>query len=204
MITLMLVFTVLGCIITRSSMSILFFFFTNPWILYISIIGIIVLEIAIFCRMMTVKKTPLNYIVCFLFTLFHTVLLSYIQVRYEPNTVLGAAVATLGMFVALTAYACFTKTDMTLKGGALATLTMMVLMFFILNWLIRSQILHTMIIIVFLILMSAWIVYDTQLIVGGKKRRIQLDLDDWAIGAIIIYSDIVTIFIYILQLFGNN
>ncbi len=49
-------------------------------------------------------------------------------------------------------------------------------------------------------LFGIYIVIDTQLIVGGKT--IQLDIDDYYTGAMLLYVDIISIFLYILQLLG--
>ena len=51
------------------------------------------------------------------------------------------------------------------------------------------------------LLFSAFIVHDTQLIVGGKKR--QLDTGDYVLGAMSLYMDIVNLFLYLLRLFGE-
>jgi FtsH-binding integral membrane protein len=37
---------------------------------------------------------------------------------------------------------------------------------------------------------------------GGK--RYELDIDDYIVGAIILYTDIITIFIYLLQILGGG
>jgi FtsH-binding integral membrane protein len=37
---------------------------------------------------------------------------------------------------------------------------------------------------------------------GGK--RYEIEIDDYILGAVILYSDIVTIFLYLLSLFGGN
>lgn len=55
-----------------------------------------------------------------------------------------------------------------------------------------------------IVLLSVYIVWDTQMIVGGKHKKYQLSLDDYVIAAMILYSDIITIFLYILQLFGDK
>jgi FtsH-binding integral membrane protein len=51
-----------------------------------------------------------------------------------------------------------------------------------------------------------YLIYDTQLIVGGK--RYELDYDDYIIGALMIYIDIIALFVELLQIllsiFGNN
>jgi len=43
-----------------------------------------------------------------------------------------------------------------------------------------------------------YLCYDTQLIMGGKENEI--DLDDYIIGAIMIYLDVIIIFLKILSL----
>ena len=39
--------------------------------------------------------------------------------RFNPQTVLIAAIMTLGITFSITIYAIFTKTDITMKGGSL-------------------------------------------------------------------------------------
>ena len=51
-------------------------------------------------------------------------------------------------------------------------------------------------------LFSFYLIYDTQLIMGGK--RYEIDIDDYILGAIILYTDIITIFLYLLKLFGGK
>jgi hypothetical protein len=51
------------------------------------------------------------------------------------------------------------------------------------------------------LLFSAFIVHDTQLVVGGKKR--QLNTSDYVLGAITLYLDIINLFFYLLRLFGE-
>lgn len=53
---------------------------------------------------------------------------------------------------------------------------------------------YTALICVIIALLSIFIVYDTQLIIGGESKYDQLEVDDYILGALIIYSDIVTIF----------
>jgi len=111
------------------------------------------------------------------------------------------------MFVALTAYACFTKTDFTYLGGILCVATMMVVLFLIMfSWFMeKNSIVYLILVCLMIILLSIWIIYDTQLIIGNKKKGYaEFSLDDFAIGALIIYSDIITLFLYVLQLFNSG
>jgi FtsH-binding integral membrane protein len=138
-----------------------------------------------------------------IFTVSHSYMIAGITSTYDPETILAAALCTLGMFIALTMYACFTKKDITKLGGALSTATMMIFCFIILSMMFRIPATRIIIVIVVIILMSVWVVYDTQLIIGNDKRY-RLEVDDYCIGALIIYTDILTIFLYILELLGGK
>lgn len=52
-------------------------------------------------------------------------------------------------------------------------------------------------------LFGIYLVVDTQLIVGGN-RSFQLSNDDHVIGALILYIDIIQIFLYLLQLLSKK
>lgn len=103
------------------------------------------------------------------------------------------------MFVGLTVLAVYMKGEMTLCGGVITTgsncLLWLILFQFI--WGVNNT-LHLLIAIVVVFFMGIFIVYDTQMIVGGKHKRYQLDPNDFAIAAIILYNDIITVFIYML------
>jgi FtsH-binding integral membrane protein len=51
-------------------------------------------------------------------------------------------------------------------------------------------------------LLSVFIVYDTQIIIGGKHKAKRLSLNDYCIAAIIIYTDVLSLFLQILGLCG--
>ena len=49
---------------------------------------------------------------------------------------------------------------------------------------------------------SVYLIYDTQLVAGGK--RYELSMDDYVIAALIVYLDIIMIFLYLLQMLGGS
>ena len=53
-----------------------------------------------------------------------------------------------------------------------------------------------------MIIGGLFLLIDTQLIVGGKRH--ELSIDDYVIGALILYMDIIYIFVYMLKLLGNR
>ena len=55
------------------------------------------------------------------------------------------------------------------------------------------------------LLFSAYLIFDTQMIVGGKRdRAMEFSVDDYVPAAISLYVDIIQLFIYMLQLFGEK
>nr|CAI5853162.1 unnamed protein product [Callosobruchus analis] len=50
------------------------------------------------------------------------------------------------------------------------------------------------------LLLSMFLMYDTQQVVGGK--RIQLSTEEYILGALTLYIDIITIFILLLDIIG--
>ena len=51
---------------------------------------------------------------------------------------------------------------------------------------------------------SAFIVYDTQLICGGKHRTYQFSVDDYVLAALSLYIDVVQLFLFLLSLLGGG
>ena len=45
-------------------------------------------------------------------------------------------------------------------------------------------------------------VIDTQMIVGGK--RLEISMDDYVVGALILYLDIIQIFLYLLEILSKK
>merc|ERR1719356_595533 len=53
-----------------------------------------------------------------------------------------------------------------------------------------------------ILVFSFYLIYDTQMIMG--KGELALGIDDYCLGAFMLYMDIIQIFLYILQLFGDR
>ena len=164
---------------------------------------VIFISFSIICFYKYFQSFPTNYIILAIYTLCHSYLIACISTLYDQQSVLLAFGCTLNMFLALTVYACFTKTDFTILGGFICCLLMMVLLFLILFSFVIS-ILNLAIICVMIGLLSLYIIWDTQLIVGGKHKAEMITLDDYCIAAIILYSDIISLFLQILMLFGSK
>lgn len=163
----------------------------------------LVFVVAISCCTKVARTVPYNYMFLFGFTVCESVIVGFISAMYTTESVVMAAMMTAGIFFGLTAYAVTTKTDFTGMGGYLMAVllgmcvTSVVLMFF------HSAFMQTLQAGVGAILFSIYIVYDTQLICGGKHKQ-SFGVDDYVFAALNIYLDIINLFLYLLQLFGDR
>jgi FtsH-binding integral membrane protein len=67
---------------------------------------------------------------------------------------------------------------------------------------IRSELIVTLIAIVLGAVYSIYLLIDTQLIMGGKNKS--LTLDNYVLGSVILYVDIVQLFLQILKVLGDK
>ena len=108
----------------------------------------------------------------------------------------------LGVTIALTVYAFKTKKDFTTMGGFITVLLVSILLFAFLMIFLYSIWSYILICLLGVILYGFYIVYDTQLIAGGRYD--ELTYDDYVIGALLLYIDIVGLFMYLLALIGRK
>ena len=104
--------------------------------------------------------------------------------------------------VACTIYAATTKSDFTASYGIVMILGAILLVLFIVTLFTSSPLIHNIYCGVGVLLFGIYLIIDTQMILGG--RSIELSIDDWALAAMLLYIDIIQIFLYLLQLLGSS
>lgn len=109
-----------------------------------------------------------------------------------------AATLTTAMVIGLTLFACFCKMKLTWLWGVGAAMSLAVWPLIIFMWIWPSKILFQIVCFFVIILTSIYIIYDTKLIM--KK----LGLDEYIIGALFLYVDIIQLFMWLLSLMGSN
>lgn len=142
-----------------------------------------------------------------LFTLFESYLVSYVCSMYTADSVLLAASATLAATLGLTYFAMTTKEDLTsfkfVGKGIFSSLIWIAISVSLINLLfLRSSILTMGLAGLFAVIYSVYLLIDTQLIMGGRHN--QLQMDDYILGATILYVDIISLFLKILQILGKK
>lgn len=67
---------------------------------------------------------------------------------------------------------------------------------------IRSDFITALVAIAIACVYSIYLIIDTQLILGGKNQ--ELTLDNYVLGAVLLYIDIIQLFLQILKILGKR
>ena len=152
----------------------------NPWVMYTSIGVYLVSILAIICCGDLRRKHPHGLILLSIVTLSLSTMVGIVSTFYDTHTVMYAAILTAGATLGLSLYACFTKRDFTMMGGALVSFFFVFFFgMFLFMWYPGVAENGTWNIVygsVGAFIMCLFIVYDTQLMLGGKhKYAISMD-----------------------------
>ena len=181
--------------------SIMNYMFQNTNLIFLPLILSIGIMLILVCTQAS-QQVPLNYILLIAFTLLEAFMVSFTTIYFDPISVLACAGMTMIIVFGLSMYACFTKRDMTMMGGFLLSFSLILIFLGIIGIFFRSYFYQMLLDSLGVLLMSLYLIYDTQLVVGQKKEFIKLDL--YILGAMMIYLDIINIFLKILRLFGTK
>jgi len=174
------------------------------WIFVIAIIVMLVTLIGLACCESVRRKTPQNYIFLGLFTVAEGFLLGMATASYSVPEIMMAVGTTAAIVLALTIFAFQTKIDFTAWGGALlACLLVFVIFGFIAAFLPGQRTVRLVYAAIGCIIFSLYIIYDTQLMLGGKHKY-SLSPEEYVFAALNLYLDIVNLFLYILQIIGAS
>ena len=197
-----LAITAIMCILSMTISSFATFQREHYWIQIVLAIFSIAILLVLFCSRDLSKRVPVNYALLFTFTLFESYSVSACCAMYDRQTVLLAALFTLGITIGLTVYAFNTKTDFTVLTGILFVCLIGLVLFGIACIFIRSRVVNIIYCALGAIVFGIYIVCDTQILIGGKSREI--GMDEYVFGAVSLYLDIINLFLYILSLLGDR
>lgn len=182
----------------------------NSWIIYLCSFTTMALMCAMICAQNIMRKFPTNYILLLLFTASEAVLIGVICSSYSVETVVASVAVTVAIFVTMSLYACFTKTDFTGMQPFFFALIMCFFMFGLMLMILRlcgvySPFLYAVYNLMGVIIFTFYIVFDTQRILGEYGgHKTQFSIDDYCFASLTLYLDIINLFLYLLALFGNR
>jgi len=184
---------------------------TILFLLFTSLAISVAMMCVFICRPDLMRKSPTNYILLGLYTLAMGIMVGFISAQYTQASVLIALGITCLVVFGLTAFACQTKYDFTGCGPYLFCACLVLMGFSFTLWIASmaglggpafktARLVYSA---MGALLFSAYIVFDTQMIVGGTHKY-QFSVDDYAMGAIMLYIDIIQLFLHLLRIFGSR
>lgn len=177
----------------------------------IGMAGYIVCSCVLCCCADAVRPFPRNYIFLAVLTTFMSLVVGVSTSAFGIQEIIISVGVTVGLFLALTLFAALSKTDFTGCGPYLFAGLVVIMIFGLIVGVLHAvgaypelKWVRLAISVVVCILFSFYIVYDTQLIIGGPGKKHQYSLDDYAFAAIMLYLDIINLFMAILNLAGSD
>ncbi len=170
------------------------------------VFGISVLIIFISCMLICYGKgisrqVPLNYFLLFSFTIGESFLVASVCAQFKAQSVILAAVISCCLVATLTVY--------TFMGKGFAILNAIVFIFLasliivgVLPFALQLSVLNVLFPTMGCFGFVVYIIVDTQLIIDGYAHKI--DLDDYILGAMLLYLDIIYLFIRFLRGIGKK
>ncbi|KAI9832136.1 MAG: hypothetical protein M1819_004487 [Sarea resinae] len=169
---------------------------SNQWMMWVSLFGAIGLMLLTFWKR---KSYPTNLIFLSGFTLLEAYSISVIVSFYETRIVIEALLLTLGMFVALTLFACQTKYDFTswvpYLFGSLWALIMFGFMAAFFPYNSTVELIYGGVVA---LIFSGYILVDTQLVMRHYH------VEEEIAAAISLYLDIINLFLAILRILNSQ
>jgi len=172
------------------------------WMLWVSMGVSFLVLIPMACIRTLRVSFPINFFLLALFTLAEAVMLGMVSMRYETDAVIIAAGITTLIVFALTIFAFQTKIDFTMMGGMLMCVLLVFMLFGIVAIFVpQSRTLHMVWGALGALIFSIYLVYDTQMMMGGDHKY-AISPEEYIFAALAIYLDVMNIFMYLLRFVG--
>ncbi|XP_068618824.1 protein lifeguard 1-like isoform X2 [Battus philenor] len=176
----------------------------NPYMFWIAFAVVIFCLIVMSCCGNVRRQAPMNFIFLGLFTVAESFLLGVTSSMYDGTAVMMAVGITAAICLTLTIFAMQTKYDFTAMGGILLCATIVLLLFGIIAMFIPGNRIVTLVYASLgALLFSVYLVYDTQLMMGGKHKY-SISPEEYVFAALNLYLDVINIFVYILTIIGAS
>lgn len=178
------------------------FMVQNKWLMWVALGVSLASMIVLVCKRDAFRKVPMNYILLFVYTVSMSYLLAAIAATTESDVVLFALGFTVLIVLAVTLYACFTKTDVTKARSIISGLIMTAFLVLIFALCFRSRFLSVIYSGLVGVIFTIILAYDIQKLIGKYEQ--QYSLDEYIMASLDLYIDIVQIFLAVLSVRRNT
>ncbi|GMH44080.1 hypothetical protein BSKO_12014 [Bryopsis sp. KO-2023] len=172
----------------------------NMWVFWASWVSALAILIFGACNYSMLRQHPMNMLFLFSFTALCATMVASVIARYDSEVVLLTFIVATGLVFALVMMASRASFDITNWGGMLFAFLLVLMVTSIVGVFWVNSIFKIVFSAIGAVVFSIYLVYDVQMLLGDKKRA--LNPDDYILGAITIYLDIINIFLYLLSLIG--
>lgn len=174
----------------------------NSSMAIVAYVVFIVLYFVLVCCENVRRQHPTNLIILGLFTCALSYMVGFISSQYQTKSVLMAFGICAVCCLAVTLFSFNTKYDFTSCAGVLFVAAVAFMIFGFIMIFVHTPIMHKVYAGLGALLFMVFLAFDTQMIMGGKK--LEISPEDHVFATIQLYMDIVQIFLFLLQLFGER
>ena len=206
MLTLQLIFTsiLIGMFVLNNDTK-RYFAHAQGW-MFLGFAIFFVAYLILVCVESARRSSPTNLVLLFVLTFGYGLVAAVTSCRYDTKIVFFAFVATGVSSFLIAAFAKSTKIDVTNCGTTLcliglAHMVIGMVMVLILVPLGYAKLASLLISISGALLASLYLLFDLQLIMGGRKC--ELSPEEYILACVMLYTDIIQIFIYLLEIFSR-
>ena len=176
------------------------------WLSFFAAIVAVIVECSILCCRKLSRTVPINYYLLATFTACQAFCVAHMCSFYETSIALTVAGMTTAVTMVIMLFAVTTKKDFTTNEIFYQFFPVLIMCLICLIlcsiFMSFSSWWHPLIAGVLVLIYGMYLVHDVQLITGDKKYA--LGYDDYVVGAMIIYIDIVMLFVELLTIFGDK
>jgi len=156
------------------------------------------LFLVLVCNRNLSRTVPYNYYILFAITLCESLACGIISSLYSFQIVATALALTIISTLAITFYACTTKTNFSYYRMGMFIVFSQIFMIGLIASLFRLEALYALYTFLMTLMIGIYLVYDTQLIMG--KFGVGYSVDDYIFATLEIYMDIIRLFLLILRI----
>ncbi|XP_076820676.1 protein lifeguard 2-like isoform X1 [Clavelina lepadiformis] len=176
----------------------------NPGLYYAAYAVFLVMYFVLVCSVTAARKHPYNLIMLILLTIALTYMVGTISSFYDIYAVLMGLAITVGVCLTVILFSMQTKFDFTKCGGLIFILLMVLVLYGFLTIFTWHYYWYVQVVYGALgaLVFTLFLAFDVQLVMGGRKY--ELSPEEYIFGSLVLYIDIIYIFLFILAIFGGS
>ncbi|UKK00374.1 conserved transmembrane protein [Theileria orientalis] len=175
------------------------FFIRVPYLGYAGAFVFFIASLVISCKPDLVRSKTSSTVALVLMTPCMALMLTTFCCHFQSIEIAIAAGVTTLVVGLLALLAFQTKYDFTSWLSYMIIVGVVFFVFVLISFFFMTKILYLVISAIGCVIVSFYILIDIQMIMGGK-RKYQFTIDDYCLASIILYSDIISLFMDILRI----